>query len=121
MQLRKLSQLNRIAQLKKEMELADLARLARRKTEAHSERDELTDAAKTARRSGQASTPEGQTAERFVGWVAMRHAEIDDALLRLTDEMASQRAKAALAVGRQDVLQQMEGHLKQMERQKRKV
>jgi hypothetical protein len=119
MQKRKLSQLSRIAQLKREMELAELARLAGRKQDMHVQREELSDAAREARVIAQASTPEAKTAELFTGWVSLRHAEIDDLIARLNEEMAVQKAKAALAVGRRDVLQQIESRVREAERLKR--
>lgn len=119
MQLKKLAQLGRIASLKREVELAELARIACERDEVRSQQGQLTDAARDARRIGQASATEGKAAERFVGWAELRYAELDSDLGRLIDEMSAQRARAALAVGRQDVLSQIEGRLRNESRQKR--
>lgn len=120
MQRNRLSRLTHIATMKKEMELASLARLARERDAAQAHREELVRAEQEARRAAAASSDEARVAEQFTRWVQHRHVEVDSTLQRLTAEMSIQKDKAAGAVGRHDVLGKIEGSLRAAERQARR-
>lgn len=107
MKSRKLTQLRRISELKKEMELAALARLARSEADAQKTRDDLVSAERAARAAALASAENAKATESFAGWVSYRQMRLEDELERLNDEILRQKDKAAVALGRYDVLRKI--------------
>lgn len=101
---RKLAVLDRIARMRRELELAELARLRQSHAELARESDRLDDAVGAAWRDGCASAADGGAAERFARWADLRQAALDDAMTHLDGRIVEQRDRTALAVGRQDAI-----------------
>lgn len=112
MRAKDLAGLNRIARMRREIELAELAARAAEDARLRAARAELAEAAQIARRDGQGSVAEAQAAEQFSHWVDGQDTALRAALAEAEAQKAAQRAVAAQAVGRQQVLDQIAGRLR---------
>ena len=112
MQIRQLARLRELAELKKEVELSRLSRVVAAKTALDRQEQALQQAEQAARHEGLASHLAGQMAETFAIWTLRRREEVARDLAALAPLIAAQRAIAAQALGRTDVLQQLESRQK---------
>lgn len=112
MQLGQLAQLRELAALKKEMELAKLSRILAQRSALLTQGQALRQAEQAARHAGLSGPVTGQMAEKFAAWTAHQTAEVARDLAALDPRIEAQRAIAAKAFGRTDVLQQLESRQK---------
>jgi len=112
MRAKDLAGLNRIARMRREIALAELAARAAEAARLSAARAELAEAAQLARRDGQGSVVAAQAAEQFSHWVDGQDAALRAALAEAEALKAAQRAVAAQAVGRQQVLEQITDRLR---------
>jgi hypothetical protein len=108
----KLAALNGIARMKRELELAELARLNARKRALAQEREALQRQAAEALRAGTGEPAVALAVERFGGWTRARQAVIAEQEHRIDDAAAAQKDRAALAVGRHHVLEKIVARLR---------
>ncbi len=112
-QHRKMAALDRIAQMKRELELAELARLQARRRYLAEETERIRQQSKAAAHAGTASAVEGRAAEQFGRWAIGQQAVLAQEDHRLSGAVSVQKGRAALAVGRQDVLERIVAQLKE--------
>ncbi len=105
--------LDRIARMKRELELAELARLAARRQHLLDEANQVRQQAMAALRAGAGSAIDGRAADNFGRWAAARQAILAKEAYQVDSAVTVQKGRAALAVGRQDVLERILGRLKE--------
>ncbi|RWR14933.1 hypothetical protein [Paenirhodobacter populi] len=108
----KLAALDGIARMKRELELAELARLNARKRELAREREALQRQTAEALRAGTDAPAVALAAERFGRWTHARTAAIAVQEHRIDDAAAAQKDRAAQAVGRHHVLERIVARLR---------
>lgn len=113
---RKIAALDRVARLKREMELAELARLNARKRELAQEREALHRQATEAAQAGTGAPAVALVAERFGRWTRAREAVLEGEAHRLDHAAAAQKDRAARAVGRHHVLEKIADRLRKATR-----
>lgn len=104
---KRLTQLQRIAEMKRDIELGRLARLAMAREGLTQERQRLQDLTRQAARDGQTSLPGAGAAALFAFLTENRDGQIALEQARLEAEIARGKALAATAFGRASVLEKL--------------
>lgn len=102
-----LRQLHRIAEMKRDIELGHLARLAMARDGLTEERERLQTLTRQAARDGQTSLPGAGAAALFACLTEDRDGQIALEQARLEAEIARGKALAATAFGRASVLEKL--------------
>lgn len=108
--------LHRIARVKREVALAELAQLKARDAALVQEDQRLLHEARAQASCAEASVFDARAVAGFARWADLSRAALQDQRAALAPEIEAGRARAAQAVGRSDVLEKLAGRLLQAAR-----
>lgn len=114
--IRKLAELQALARLRQDVELAKLARLTAEDRRIAAQQSALSRDAASIRASAPRSAAEARLQDRFGTWTDLRLEALAGARATLYPLIDAQKSVAARAVGREDVLGRLAEQLAQAKR-----